>query len=218
MVPAGGRLDVPSATDVSGYAESVNDGFERQSLRSERIFLRPVEPEDVDLIHGWHEDIEVRRLGGSPVRGRAESRRRFEELQREVGKEVFSFMICLIADGRPIGRVDLFHISRLNGSAALGIEIGEREMWSRGYGTEAVNALVDFAFGELRLERVWLGTAANNPRAHRAYRKCGFVVEARQRNAYFERGEFVDEIVMSILRDEWRALTRKRSWDYAPVD
>ena len=123
-------------------------------------------------------------------------------------------MICRLDDGRSIGRMDLFEIDRLNGSAALGIEIGERETWGHGYGTDAVNALLDFAFAELRLERVWLGTAADNVRAQRSYAKSGFVEEARLRNAYSERGGMVDEIRMSILREEWRALTRKRSWEY----
>ena len=190
--------------------------FERQSIRAERVFLRPREPEDVELIHRWYEDIELRRLAGQLPRSLESVRKRYETLQEEEGRDVFSFMICLLQEGRPIGRVDLFDIDRINGSAALGIGIGERDMWGKGYGTEAVNALLDFAFAELRLERVWLGTAANNERARRSYAKSGFVEEARLRNAYFERGEMFDEIRMSILSAEWRALRRKRSWEYAP--
>jgi RimJ/RimL family protein N-acetyltransferase len=193
----------------------VTGGFERQSIRGERVFLRPIEPGDVELIHGWREDIAIRRLGGQPPRSLARLRARFEALEREEeGSTLFSFMICLLDGGRPIGRIVLFEIDALNGGAQLGIEIGERDMLGQGYGTDAVNALLDFAFGELRLERVWLGTAADNVRAQRSYAKSGFVVEARLRNAYSERDRIVDEIRMAILRDEWRALARKRSWEY----
>jgi RimJ/RimL family protein N-acetyltransferase len=195
-------------TDVTG-------SFERQSIRGERVFLRSAEPEDAELVYRWHQDIALRRLGGDPPRSLARLRRRSAALLEEEGASVFSFLICRLDDGQPIGRMDLFEIDRLNGSAAVGVEIGERAMWGRGYGTDAVNALLDFAFAELRLERVWLGTASNNMRAQRSYAKSGFVEEARLRNAYTERGAMVDEVRMSILRDEWRALTRKRSWEYA---
>ena len=188
--------------------------FGRQSVRGERVFLRPTEPEDADLTHRWRQDIALHRLTGQPMRSLAGLRRRDEALADEEGVTAFSFMICLLEDGRPIGRVGLFEIDRLNGSAALGIEIGERDLWGKGYGTDAVDALLDFGFGELRLERIWLGTAANNVRAQRSYEKSGFVIEAILRNAYSERDTFVDEIRMAILRDEWRALSRKRSWEY----
>jgi RimJ/RimL family protein N-acetyltransferase len=193
----------------------VTGGFERQAIRGERVFLRSIEPEDVELVHGWREDIALRRLGGQPPRSLARLRARFEALeQEEEGSRLFSFMICLLDGGRAIGRIVLFEIDALNGGAQLGIEIGERDMLGHGYGTDAVNALLDFAFGELRLERVWLGTAADNVRAQRSYAASGFVVEARLRNAYSERDRFVDEIRMAILRDEWRSLPRKRSWEY----
>jgi RimJ/RimL family protein N-acetyltransferase len=194
--------------------DEMTGSFERQSIRAKRVFLRPLEPEDVELIHRWHEDIELRRLGGSLPRSLAEARARYEARRSEKGQETFLFVICLLEDGRRIGDMNLFEIDRVNGSAALGIEIGERNLWGMGYGTEAVDALLDFAFGELRLERVWLSTAANNVRAQRSYEKSGFVVEGRLRHAFVERGGFIDEIRMSILREEWLSLGRKRSWEY----
>lgn len=178
------------------------------------MFLRPMEPEDVELVHAWQEDGEHRRLMGDPPRSLAMRRRRFDELLSQQGGDVFSFVICRIEDGQAVGRTDLFSVDRLNGVAAFGIGIGEPERWGKGFGTDAVNALVDFAFGELRLERVWLSTDAANTRAQRAYAKAGFVVEARRRHAWVENGRMLDEIRMSLLREEWLSLSRKRSWDY----
>lgn len=188
--------------------------FTRRSPRGALVFLRPMEPEDVEVVHTWEQDGEFRRLMGDPPRSLAMRRRRFDELLAQQGGDVFSFVICRIDDGGPVGRTDLFNVDRLNGVAAFGIGIGDPEHWGKGFGTDALNALVDFAFGELRLERVWLSTDAENARAQRAYAKAGFVVEARRRHAWVENGRMLDEVRMSLLREEWLALSRKRSWDY----
>ena len=188
--------------------------FDRRTPRGALVFLRPMEPEDVELVHAWQQDGEYRRLMGDPPRSLAMRRRRFDELLPEQGSDVFSFVICRIDDGHPVGRMDLFHIDKVNGAAAFGIGIGEPALRGKGYGSDAVNALVDFAFGELRLERVYLTTDGPNVRAQRTYLKAGFVVEARRRRAWVENGVMIDEIRMSLLREDWLALDRKRSWDY----
>ena len=83
----------------------------------------------------------------------------------------------------------------------------------RGYGTDAVNCVVDFGFGELRLERISLQVFDYNPRARRSYEKAGFSTDATLRHSRFHRGRHHDVHVMSILRDDWLALDRPRAWD-----
>ena len=97
--------------------------------------------------------------------------------------------------------------------AGIGISIGEKSLWGKGYGTDAMNALLDFGFGMLRLERMWLEVYVFNKRARRSYDKSGFVLEGVERNGVFKQGRYLDVEVMSILRDEWAALPRKKSWD-----
>jgi RimJ/RimL family protein N-acetyltransferase len=167
----------------------------------------------VVALHAWGRDPEYARLAGEPPRSQEQRHRRYAQRVAEEGDTHFEFAICRLGEETILGRVTLFEIDRINGSAALGIAIGPAD-WGRGYGTDAVNAIVDFGFGELRLERIWLGTASDNVRAQRAYARAGFTVEARQRRAYVDRGGFLDEILMSILRSEWQALERRRSWDY----
>jgi RimJ/RimL family protein N-acetyltransferase len=93
--------------------------------------------------------------------------------------------------------------------------IGEHAQRGKGYASDAVNALLDFCFGQLRLERVWLVTDEVNERAQHIYRKAGLVEEGRLRRAFYQDGRFQDDVRMAILRDEWEAIDRKRSWDYA---
>lgn len=187
----------------------------RQSVRGELVYLRPLEPGDAETVHRWYEDGDFRRLMGdlplSLAARRAGYARSAEDFDPTT-TDVFRFIICRLEDGLPIGRTDLFAIDRTNGSAAFGIGIGDRTARGHGYGSDAVNALVDFAFGELRLERVWLSTDAENRVAQATYRRCGFVEEARRRRAFMDRGRSIDEVRMSLLRGEWEALPRRRSW------
>jgi RimJ/RimL family protein N-acetyltransferase len=184
-----------------------------RGLRGERVYLRPLEPEDAETVHRWYEDTRVQTLMGDPPRSLAFRRQRYDAAAKEDGADVFRFMICRLDDDRPVGRVDLFEIDRQNGSAAFGITIGDPADWGQGMGSDAINALVDFAFGQLRLERVWLDTSHDNTRAQTTYERCGFVREGVLRHSWFQDGEWLDDIRMALLREEWLALPRKRSWD-----
>ena len=181
-------------------------------IQGERVFLRPLEAADAELYRRWRADAEPMALAGwrdpAPM-SLAQVEARIERLAKEQGHDLFNFLICRLADERPIGEVMLADVDRLNGSAELGIFIGEPDEWGKGYGTDAVNALVDFGFGELRLERIWLEVWTENARARRAYEKAGFVYEATLRNDRYEGGRFTSGDVMSILRDEWLALARR---------
>ena len=186
-----------------------------RGLRGERVYLRPIELDDAETIHRWYEDTRVQTLMGDPPRSLAARRRRYESALSGDGDEFFAFVICRLDDDRPVGRTDVFHIDRQNGSAAFGIAIGDPADWGHGLGSDAVNAIVDFVFGQLRLERLWLDTDDHNKRAQAVYAKAGFVVEGRLRRAFYQDGRWSDDIRMAMLRSEWEALPRKRSWDLA---
>jgi RimJ/RimL family protein N-acetyltransferase len=183
-------------------------------LRSERVYLRALEPADAELVHGWYEHADTARLMGEMPRSLARRRADAEAATGEAGRDWFAFVICLVADDRPIGRADVFEIDKLNGSAGFGLAIGEHELRGSGLGTEAVNVILDFCFGQLRLERVWLVTDSVNLKAQHVYEKAGLVHEGRLRRAFYQDGLFQDDIRMAILRDEWEALPRKRSWEF----
>ncbi len=183
-------------------------------LRSERVYLRALEPSDAEHVHRWYEHADTARLMGEMPRSLARRRVDAEAATGEAGRDWFAFVICLIADDQPIGRADIFEIDKVNGSAGFGLAIGEHDLRGGGLGTEAVNVIVDFCFGQLRLERVWLVTDSVNQRAQHVYGKAGFVHEGRLRRAFYQDGTFQDDIRMAMLRSEWEAQSRKRSWDY----
>ena len=177
-------------------------------IASGRVYLRPFEASDAETYRRWRADAEPMALAGWHERAPlslAQVERRIARIADDQGKEVYTFLICLVEDERPIGEVMLTDLDYVNGSASLGIVIGEPDEWGKGYGTDAVRALVDFGFAELRLERIWLEVATDNPRAERSYTKAGFTREATLRHDRWEGGRYTDGHIMSILRDEWQS-------------
>lgn len=187
------------------------------TLRAPRVYLRPAERDDLERFVRWFADAEVTRyLALRAPFSLAAEERWFDQMLGSQGKRDYHFVICLVEDGTPIGTAGLHGISGMEGNAEFGISIGEKAYWNQGYGTEALHAICDFGFGALRLERIQLQVYAPNRRARRSYEKAGFVHEGTQRHAMFAEGDFWDVDVMSLLRDEWRAQERPKSWDGLP--
>jgi len=184
-------------------------------IRGERVFLRPAERSDIPSFVEWLTDAETTSflLARAPISVALEEGW-FERMLGGQGKEGYHFVMCLLEDGRSIGIISLFDLDYVNGKAGMGIVIGEKSLWGKGYGTDGLNALLDFGFGELRLERIWLEVDDFNARAQRSYEKCGFKLEGTERHAMYRAGRHHDLYLMSMLRADWAGQSRKRSWDY----
>lgn len=185
-------------------------------VRGERVYLRPAERADLPTFVRWFSDAEVtRHLGMRAPLSMPLEERWFDQMLGEHGKSQYHFVICLLDSGHPIGTIGFHHIDYENGDGEFGITIGEKDEQNKGYGTDALNALCDFGFGALRLERIELHVYAGNDRAMRSYQKAGFTLEGTLRRAQFQEGEFLDVHRMSLLRDEWKIQERRRSWEYS---
>lgn len=135
-----------------------------------------------------------------------------KQIKEFIEKELFSqqssiflFMIRSLEDDRIIGEIGLEGVEWNHGDAFVGISIGEREYWDKGYGTDAMRVLLGYAFNELNLHRVSLTVFEYNPRAMRSYQKAGFVMEGRERSVISRDGKRYDLLFMGILREEWLA-------------
>jgi diamine N-acetyltransferase len=105
---------------------------------------------------------------------------------------------------RPIGNCGFHNLDWRCRSAEVGIMIGEKNYWNRGYGTDAMRLLLKHGFGTLNLNRIYLYVYQNNPRAIRTYEKAGFVHEGVRRQAAYKDGQYIDILMMSVLRSEWQ--------------
>jgi RimJ/RimL family protein N-acetyltransferase len=180
------------------------------------IYLRPAERDDVPRFVAWFGDQRTTQnlAMRSPI-SLAYEEGWFERMLEAHGRDLWHFVICLADGGRPIGTMGLHDLDIVNGSASLGISIGDPADTGHGHGTDALRALLAFGFGELRLERIWLDVYAYNERARHVYERVGFVLEGTLRRALFREGRFHDIDRMSILREEWesgrpKAASRRR--------
>jgi RimJ/RimL family protein N-acetyltransferase len=170
------------------------------------VYLRPGEREDIPLFVRWFGDARTaRNLGMRAPLSIAGEERWFERMLEHHGKDEWFFVICRRDDDRAVGSVGLFDVDATNGSAGLGISIGDPADTGHGYGGDAMRALLEFGFGRLRLERIWLDVYDHNAAARRLYERLGFVVEGRLRHAIWRDGRFIDVDRMAILADEWAA-------------
>ena len=176
-----------------------------RKLEGEQIELRRHDRENYPLYAQWYGDSEIWHLTSwapAPL-GRSAVERLFED--RELSRTDDSFAIHLKGDDEPIGVISLMNMSEANESAELSVIVGPRDDRRQGYGTEAIDRLLHYAFEELGLNRVGLSVFDFNEQAISAYEKLGFVEEGRCRQAIMRRSGFHDAILMSILRSEWES-------------
>ncbi len=170
-------------------------------ILGEKTRLRAIEREDIPTFVRWLNDPEVRQyLEMYLPMSRAEEEQWFEAYLKNSSSRIFAIET---EDGESIGNVGLHEIDWKNRSASLGIVIAEKEYWGRGYGSDAIVALVDFAFREMNLHRIQLSVYEFNQRAKRCYEKCGFHEEGRAREAFYSDGRYHDSLLMAILRHEY---------------
>lgn len=162
--------------------------------------LRAIARSDIPTFVRWFNDPEVRQYLETYMPMSLAQEERWFEAQLEQGDRFIVGIETL--EGRLIGNLSLTNIDWKNSKAVLGIVIGEKEFWGRGYGTDAIVTALGFAFRELNLHRVSLRVYEYNHRAIRCYEKCGFRREGRLREAHFRGGKYHDELVMGILREE----------------
>ncbi len=162
---------------------------------------------DVESFAQWSTDSEYLLLmDADPARPWSARHVREEIEKTELKESELLFAIRTLADDRAIGSIGLDGIQWENASAWAGIGIGDREYWDKGYGTDAMQVLLHYAFTELGLYRVSLDVFEYNPRAIRSYEKAGFVVEGRCRQFLHREGRRWDLIYMAILRPEWEKM------------
>jgi RimJ/RimL family protein N-acetyltransferase len=174
-------------------------------LKGERVLLRAMRRDDMPIQWQSENDPELYFLSGGTPRP-ASLEHLYALYDDELSKPsptVVNFAIE--AEGLYIGHCSLHDIQAANRSAELGIEIGSRDYWGKGYGREVVRLLLNYAFQHLNLNRVSLHTHSANERAIRCYLACDFVEEGRFRQQHWLDGRYVDGIAMAILRDAFTA-------------
>jgi RimJ/RimL family protein N-acetyltransferase len=170
-------------------------------LEGRKVFLRPYEENDMPYLLKWYNDYELNKLAGWSSGKTSASKLRFN-MSRSFGSDPMNLMIDDL-DGKPIGTIQLYDFNDQDKSCKLGIRIGDKGYWSKGYGGDAVNTIVEYAFTSMDMFRVDLRVYEFNGRAAHCYEKCGFKLEGRSRKSAYIDGDYYDEILMGLLKSEF---------------
>lgn len=166
--------------------------------------LGVVRNEDREHYARWSNDAEyMRLLDDEPIHPKTPEMFNFPRSEDSWGG--VGFGLRTLAEDKFIGFTGLWGVNWSSRSSWFAIGIGDRDYWGKGYGTEAVDLTLGYAFRELSLNRVQLFVFAYNLRAIRAYEKVGFVREATLRQSLLRDGKRYDTYLMGILYRDWES-------------
>jgi RimJ/RimL family protein N-acetyltransferase len=172
-------------------------------LKTADIQLVPIEVDHLDEIMKNFNDPELRRfLGGFIPYSRLQEEEWIESMQMEMKKRSnFTFAIERLPKKQFIGTAALHNIDWLSRSCTFGIAIHAAENWGKGFGTQAIELALEFAWKSLNLRRIELSVHEYNERAKHVYEKLGFVEYGKAHQKYFIDGKYVNTYYMELLRD-----------------
>ncbi len=183
--------------------------IEQSLFEAGPICLGPIDHEkDPQVEARWTNDAAyLRMLGPDPALplSAAQVKKRYEKIEKDQDEShnLFYFAIRSRADDRLIGFAKLHWIEWSNGVGNLSLGIGEASDRRQGYGTQALNLLLRYAFAELNLFRLSALIPEYNEPALGLFRKAGFVEEVRRREALMRDGRRWDMLHLGMLREEW---------------
>jgi RimJ/RimL family protein N-acetyltransferase len=176
-------------------------------FQGELVRLKMDDPEILaKAFSRWRRDSEYYRLLDTEPVSLFSVKAFQKDFEKNLEKKPFDdylFAIHTLEGEHMIGFIWLGAIDWNHGNGCVGIGLGERAYWGKGYGTDAMRVALRYAFTELNLHRVSLDVFSYNPRAIRSYEKAGFTHEGRMRKLLARDAERADDVWMGILRDEW---------------
>lgn len=172
-------------------------------LETERTGLRPLtEADATDNYLSWLNDHEVTK--GLETGVFPSTKESLLDFVKKISgsKDNIIFAIVDKKTNKHIGNIKLGNINWVHRHGELGILIGDKNAWGKGFGTDACKLLVQYAFEKLNLRKVWLAVFSNNPAAINIYKKIGFEEEGRLKEHVFSDGQFADKLLMSVFNKE----------------
>lgn len=179
--------------------------------RMQNVSLRELLMEDANDRFRWCMDEEITRHLNMPDRSPPFT---IEETRNWIEKCInktngYEQMAIIADDEKHIGWIDLKNIDSLNKHAELGIAIGDKNYWGKGYGIAAMYEMLKFGFQVLGLNKIWLRVEVDNFLAIKSYKRAGYVEEGILRQDRLRKGKYVDRLRMSILKEEYNLQVEK---------
>ena len=173
-------------------------------LVGKKVYLRPLNKKDINERYlSWLNDAEVTKWSMAGVF--PTTRKDLEDFYKRkcASKTDIIFAIVAKGTGKHIGNIKLGDINWIHRFADLGIMIGERKYWGKGYGREACSLLLEYAFNRLNLNKIILGVYATHIPAIKAYKGAGFRSEGRLKKMLSLHDRYVDRVIMGVLKKDF---------------
>lgn len=171
-------------------------------IDGEKIYLSPVNMEDIDKYTKWFNDFEVTK-GVHATQKLVNQEQEKESLEQLLLKSPYTFAIVRKDNDKLIGNCSLNKVNFLDGTATIGIFIGEEENRNKGYGTDTIRTLLKYGFDIINLHNIDLKVFSFNEGAIKCYQKAGLKEYGRKHECYYLNNKYYDEIYMEILRDDF---------------
>jgi len=172
------------------------------------VRFRPVEREDLKLLHVWENDFELIMYSrGKPLNfvSMAQLEKRYEDWTKD--ERELHFVVELVDSKEAIGIARLEHQNWGSlKTEVIGAYIGRKELWGKGLGKQIYLGLLEMAFNQLNADRCEAWSIEYNRRSHRALEACGFKKAAVMRQSTFVNGRKWDGYAYDILREEYQKL------------
>lgn len=181
-------------------------------LEHSHVFLRALEPEDLELLYSWENNPGVWHLSGTLV---PYSRYVLKQYLENAGKDIFEMkQLRLVIElrkegttgpgeggsGRAVGAIDLFDFDPFHRRAGVGILIAHPSDRGKGYAREALEALIDYSFSVLKLHQLWCNISAGNEESIRLFKAAGFTRAGIKKEWIFNGEGFEDEVLMQYIK------------------
>lgn len=180
------------------------------NIKTQRIQLRRFNHSDSDnMLKNWISDPEIQSLISEPVYSTkqevAELLKKYIESYDK--SDFYRWAIVLKETNECIGQIAFFLIDNKNHFGEIEYCIGKK-FQRKGFATECTQALIDFGFEQIQLNKIQICHKANNTPSKRVIEKCGFVYEGTLRDFFYMNGKYVDRLYYSILKNEYKNAMR----------
>lgn len=165
----------------------------------EKVCLRAYKEEDIQKAAAFVNDKELKKLLVTSVPFPMTLWEEADWVKSQKGGKngEYNFAIEDLETKEYIGGCGINEVNWLTRVAVVGIMIGDKDYWGRGYGTDAMKVLMKFIFEEMNMNKIRLSTFSFNERAIKSYKKCGYEIEGVLKNEIFKEGKYYDEVIMS---------------------
>ena len=174
-------------------------------METARLVLRPFVKEDAPAMYrNWASDPEVTKFLSWPTYKTVDTAHEILNIWVPQYRDdtFYQWAIELKEIGEVVGSISVVNFDERVDMAEIGFCIG-RPWWGQGMMTEAFQAVIDFLFGEVGVQRIEAGHDPNNPASGAVQRKCGLKYEGTLRRSTRSNQGITDKTVMAILKEEW---------------